>query len=105
MARSRAGTPTDNRNYQGRPRSKPNALGYAAQSSHPHPNTVVVRHSDHWFVREWPACEVGEIDLNAVREAILRARGRNGMPAVTVLPITGALLNYASKEWSIFNTH
>jgi hypothetical protein len=52
-----------------------------------------------------PACEVGEIDLNAVKEAMLKARGRNGMPAITVLPITGALLNYASKEWSIFDTY
>jgi hypothetical protein len=36
-----------------------------------------------------PACEVGEIDLNAVTDAILKARGRSGIPAVTVLPITG----------------
>jgi hypothetical protein len=52
-----------------------------------------------------PACEVCEIDLNAVTNAILKARDRNGMPAVTVLPNTGALLNYASKEWSIFSTY
>jgi hypothetical protein len=45
-----------------------------------------------------PACEVDEIDLNAVTDAILKAPGRNGMPAVTALPITGALLNYAIKN-------